>query len=123
MNGIAHFAINADDVPGTRAFYETVFGWRFSAFGPPGEFFRIETPDGPRGAIQKRRELVPGQPTVGFECTIEVSDVDATARTVTDAGGRILMEKATIPGVGDLIFFADPAANVVGAIQYVQTRN
>jgi uncharacterized protein len=122
MNGIAHFAINADDVPATRRFYETVFGWRFSAFGPP-DFFRIETPDGPNGAIQKRRELLPGQPTIGFECTIEVPDVDATARTVTDAGGRILMDRTTIAGVGDLIFFADPSGNVVGAIQYLPTRN
>jgi uncharacterized protein len=122
MNGLTHFAINADDVPTSMAFYEKVFGWQFNAYGPPGDFYQITTPDGPRGAIQKRRELVPGQPTIGFECTIEVADVDATARTVTEAGGRILMEKATIPGVGDLIFFADPAGNVLGAIRYAQTK-
>jgi uncharacterized protein len=117
MNAITHFAINADDVPATRRFYESVFGWRFTPFGPP-DFYRIETPDGPRGAIQKRRDLLPGQPTVGYECTIEVADVDATAKTVTQSGGRIIMEKTTIAGVGDLIFFADPSGNVAGAIRY-----
>jgi predicted enzyme related to lactoylglutathione lyase len=117
MNAISHFAINADDVPTTRRFYETVFGWRFTAFGPP-DFYRIETPDGPNGAMQKRRDLVEGHPTNGFECTIGVADVDAIAKTVTAAGGRIVMDKTTIAGVGDLIFFADPSGNIAGAMQY-----
>jgi uncharacterized protein len=117
MNGIAHFAINVDDVPTARRFYETVFGWRFTAYGPP-DFYRIQTPDGPGGALQKRRDLVEGQPTIGFECTVAVADVDATARSVTAAGGRILMAKTRLAGVGDLIFFADPSGNVVGAMRY-----
>ena len=35
-------------------------------------------------------------------------------------GGRVVMERATIPGVGDLVFVADPSGNVVGVIQYVR---
>ena len=42
MPHVAHFAINADDVPRARRFYERVFGWKFSAWGPP-EFYKIET--------------------------------------------------------------------------------
>lgn len=122
MNGIAHFAVNADDVPAARRFYETVFGWRFAAFGPP-DFYRIETPGGPNGALQKRRELLDGQPMIGFECTIEVADVDATAQAVLDAGGQMIMNKTTIVGVGDLIFFTDPAGNVAGAIQFDSEAN
>ncbi len=126
---LAHFAINADDVPATRRFYEQVFGWRFTAWGPPG-FYHISpgdggVADGPAtgdgsivGALQKRRDLIPGRPTTGFECTIAVADVDAIARAVPAHGGRILMERSTIPGVGDLIFFADPSGNVVGAMRY-----
>ena len=34
------------------------------------------------------------------------------------SGGRILMEKANIPGVGDLIYFEDPEGNVAGAMRY-----
>ena len=117
MNEISHFAINADDVPAARAFYEKVFGWRFTAFGPP-DFYRIETPSGPGGALQKRRELVEDQSTIGYECTIGVADVDATAAAVTVTGGRIVMPRTTIAGVGHLIFFTDPAGNVVGAMEY-----
>jgi predicted enzyme related to lactoylglutathione lyase len=34
-NNIAHFAIDADNVPRARRFYEAVFGWRFTPWGPP----------------------------------------------------------------------------------------
>src|SRR5256885_16797989 len=61
-NTVSHFAINADDLPTTRRFYETVFGWHFTAFGPP-DFYRIDTGGTPAGAIQKRRNLVEGPPT------------------------------------------------------------
>ena len=121
-NNFAHFAINASDVDGSKRFYERVFGWRFSAFGPP-DFYRISYPDDDqetfRGALQQRRELVPGQRMVGFECTFDdVDDVDAVAAQVVDAGGRVVMPKTTIPGVGDLIFVADPDGNIFGAMRY-----
>jgi uncharacterized protein len=117
---VAHFAINADDVERARRFYEAVFGWRFEAWGPP-DFYRFAAGDGPRGALQARRELVPGRPTVGFECTVAVDDVDATAAAVAAAGGKVLMAKTTIAGVGDLIFFQDPEGNPVGAMRYDPT--
>lgn len=122
MGNVRHFAINADDLPRARRFYERVFGWTFEPWGPPG-FFMIATGDaapGPLGSLQGRRDLVPGHRTTGFECTIAVDrDVDAVAADVVASGGRILMEKATIPGVGDLIWFEDSEGNVAGAMQYV----
>ena len=119
MFTLAHFAINADDLPATRRFYENVFGWRFSAWGPPG-FYQIRPPDGGDviGALQQRRDLMSGQPTVGYECTVAVPDVDAVVAAVKASGGRILMDKTTIAGVGDLVFFADPSGNVAGAMRY-----
>ena len=37
-----HFAINADDVPRARAFYERVFGWEFTPWGPP-DFYQTRS--------------------------------------------------------------------------------
>ena len=54
----------------------------------------------------------------GFECTVAVDDVGAVAEAVVANGGRLLMERTTIPGVGELVFFEDPAGNVAGAMQY-----
>jgi len=120
-NNLFHFAINADDVTASRAFYESIFGWRFIPWGPPG-FFQIQTgPDddpGVKGALQQRRQLVEGTPTLGLEGTFTVDDVQETERLVRSAGGDIVMERFTISGVGHLIFFRDPAGNVLGAMQH-----
>ena len=119
-NNVSFFAINADDVPRARKFYETVFGWRFEPWGPPG-FYLIETSPEPsgavRGGLQERRELVPGQKMVGFECTISVVNIDRTIRTIEDNGGRIAAPKFHIPTVGTAAYFVDPEGNVVGLMQ------
>ncbi len=121
MPNLYHFAINADDVPRARQFYERAFGWTFSAWGPP-KFYMIQTnaegePAGIHGSLQGRRELLPGGRMTGFECTIAVPSIDATAQAVVAAGGKIVLEKSIIAGVGALMFFQDTEGNVFGAIQ------
>lgn len=118
---IRHFAINADDVPRARRFYERVFGWRFESWGPPG-FLLIHTGSvsdpGIQGALQGRRELIDGEKMIGYECSIAVNDVDAVEKAVVASGGTIVMPKSVIPTVGHLIFFRDTEGNVAGAMQY-----
>ena len=117
-NTLAHFAINADDVERARRFYEKVFGWKFSAWGPP-DFYQIEAKGSPvMGALQGRRELVRGQRTVGFECTIAVPSIEDAERAVLANGGKIALARSVIVGVGTLAFFQDPEGNVFGAMQY-----
>ena len=120
-NDIRHFAINADDLARARRFYEGVFGWKFEPWGPPN-FLLIKTgtdkEPGIQGALQGRRELVPGKRMIGYECSIGVDDVDQVAAAVRANGGRVLMERVTIVGVGHLIFFEDTEGNVAGAMQY-----
>jgi uncharacterized protein len=119
---VAHFAINAGDVPRARGFYESVFGWKFQAWGPPG-FFMIDTGTAPAvaplmGSLQQRREIVPGVAMHGFECTISVADIQATLAAVKGSGGEIVMDLCTIAGVGHLFFFRDTEGNIAGAMQY-----
>jgi predicted enzyme related to lactoylglutathione lyase len=118
---VAHVAINADDVARARRFYERVFGWEFRPWGPPG-FLQITTGTadhpGILGALQGRRELVPGVRMPGYECTIGVADVDAVAAAVVANGGKIILPKTQIPTVGHLIFFRDTEGNIAGAMQY-----
>ncbi len=121
-NHLAHFAVSAEDTQRAMKFYEAVFGWGFEPYGPPG-FYILHT-DGPgkggkvMGALQKRFEVVPGVHLNGYECTISTRDIAKTAEAVERAGGKLLMPKAVIPGVGALIRFADSEGNVVCAMQY-----
>jgi len=117
-NTLAHFAINAADVDQARRFYEKVFGWKFNAWGPPG-FYQIEAKGSPVfGALQGRRELIKGQRTIGFECTIAVPSIDKVEAAVLASGGKVALERSVIVGVGTLMFFEDPDGNVFGAMQY-----
>jgi predicted enzyme related to lactoylglutathione lyase len=106
---VTHIAVNADDDGATRAFYEALFEWRFELYYPG--FVRTPLPaaDEMVAAVQKRRELLPGIRTNGPEVTIEVDDLRAVLGRVVGLGGRILMERSTVPGVGDLAFLADPS--------------
>lgn len=120
MAKLTHIGINADDVDASRRFYTRTFGWPFVPWGPPG-FYRVDADDptgpGVTAALQQRRNLLAG-PTTGFECTMAVDDVDRTVRTAVAEGGRVLMDRTSIAGVGHLIWLADPSGNVVGAMTY-----
>lgn len=115
---LTHFAINTDDVGATQTFYGSVFGWQFREYGPGFVQILDESGEAAMGAIQERRQLLDGQPTLGFECTIGVDNVDYVSERALAAGGRILMEKSTIPGVGHLMAFEDPGGNPFLAMQY-----
>jgi uncharacterized protein len=117
MFEVGHMAINADDVDATRAFYESVCGWHFEAWGPRG-FHRAELPGGFTVAIQQRRELIPGSPTIGAEATIMVNDVAACVERAEAAGGQALMPPTQIQGVGTVAFVADPGGNPIGLMQH-----
>jgi uncharacterized protein len=122
MSQVAHFAINADDVDRALRFYQAVFGWKFQAYGPPG-FFMVDEKSAAasvplRGSLQRRREIVPGVAMRGFECTISVDDVEATATAIEKNGGKIVMQICTLAGIGRLLFFQDPEGNIAGAMEY-----
>ncbi len=115
---LRHFALNAADVDAARRFYAAVFDWGFVPWGPPG-FFKIDTGDTTvQGALQKRRDLVPGTPTLGLEGTFGVDDVASVVRVALASGGRLLMAPTTISGVGHLAWLTDPDGNAVGAMEY-----
>ena len=118
-NKLSHFAIEADDVERALAFYETVFGWRFSPWGPPG-FYLIEGA-GVHGALQRRREPVPTG-RKGFECSFAVDDIDRTCSLIEGAGGRLLGPQHAIPTIGRMRQFADTEGNEAIICQYLPDR-
>ena len=122
-NNIGRFAINADDVPRARDFYQKVFGWKFEPWGPPN-FYLIETGAeqvrAVGGLLQERRELVPDGRTIGFECTIGVQDLDETIRAIENNGGKMVTEKFLIPNVATVAYFQDTEGNVAGISEAVK---
>lgn len=114
---LRHFAINADDVPRARRFYETLFGWTFTPWGPPGFYQTRDSGPGHLGALQQRRRIG-GHRMPDIELSFGVDDLAAAIAAIEAHGGQILMPPFRIEGVGELIFFRDSEGNVAGAMQY-----
>jgi uncharacterized protein len=126
-NQLSHFAIHADDLERARKFYAGVFGWSFQGLDgtgvPMSDFCQIipdpsGNPGAHIGAIQARKFNVAPQPVIGYECSFTVDDVDAVARSVETNGGKIVMRKSPIPGVGWIVKFLDSEGNLACAVQY-----
>lgn len=120
-NPLAHFAINADDVERAKSFYESVFGWTFAAWGPPG--FYMIFPNGdqaerPHGSLQQRSEPLDGTGMRGFECSFAVQDLAAINAAIESNGGAFVMRDIEIPTVGTMTQFHDTEGNLVTAMQY-----
>jgi predicted enzyme related to lactoylglutathione lyase len=116
-NTFRHFSINADDTARGRRFYEAVFGWTFTPWGPPGFWMIDGVGPGLSGALQGRHHI-DGQPMPGLTVTFAIDDVPATVAAIKANGGQILMQPAVIEGVGELIYFKDSEGNIAGAMKY-----
>jgi predicted enzyme related to lactoylglutathione lyase len=120
-NNITHFAIEADDLPRARRFYEDVFGWQFTPWGPP-DFLQIRTgtkdDPGVLGALQRRDDPVGDGGARTFTCTIGVDSLEATLEKIITSGGSVTMPPFVIVGVGTLAYFEDTEGNRVGAMEY-----
>lgn len=116
---LRHFAINADDVQRAKTFYELIFGWKFTPYGPPNFYQVWNAGTGLVGALQERRTLIAGKSIFGFEATFAVDDIRATLKAAEANGERILMQPYLIEGVGEIGYFEDPEGNACGVAQYL----
>jgi predicted enzyme related to lactoylglutathione lyase len=121
MNKLCHFDIHCDDVERAARFYQRLFDWRCNAY--PGmslsEFVQIKTADGATiGGLQSRKFNPADRDLVGFECSIRVTDIDATAKVAESLGAKVLMPKTAIPGVGWIFKFLDTEGNLCCAVAH-----
>jgi hypothetical protein len=105
----------SDDPPATRAFYETVFGWRFHEI-PNAGYWLVQAPGRPHGGLLKRPP--PGAfappPTLNY---ILVASVDEAAKRIVEAGGRILKPRYEVPGMGAFAVFEAPGGVVHNVVE------
>lgn len=110
-----HFEIMAEDPARATQFYSKVFGWQISKWEGPEDYWLVITGSddqpGINGGIGKSR----GEPlTVN---TLAVSSVDEYAEKVVQNGGKIVLPKMAIPGVGYQIYCQDTEGIVFGLHQ------
>jgi predicted enzyme related to lactoylglutathione lyase len=103
-----------DDVATSRAFYERLFGWKFSNLGN----YVVALNDGRpmAGMFQRPRpkDRVAEPRWFGY---VSVPSVDRARRAVISAGGRVLAPPEKMPDRGEQAVFADPEGAVFGVIK------
>ncbi len=111
-----HFEIPVDHPEKIMDFYSKVFGWKFAKWEGPTDYWLITTGADPEpginGGLLRKRD--PHQPCVN---TVGVPNLGETLKTLSDGGGKIVMPKMAVPGVGWLAYAQDPEGNMIGMMQ------
>jgi predicted enzyme related to lactoylglutathione lyase len=115
-----HFDLTVDNPERAMKFYKDIFGWKFEKWNGPMEYWMVTTGDekelGINGGLSKRGES--GMPNMN---TIGVSSVDKFSKMVQDEGGKVLMPKSPIPGMGWFATCQDTEGNTFGIIEEDRT--
>jgi hypothetical protein len=110
-----HFDISAEDPERAAAFYSSAFGWTFTKWDGPMEYWLVSTGEGEAGidgGLSFRQHEAPEVPF-----TLDVPSVDDYVAKVSEAGGTIVQPRSAIPGVGWMAVFCDPEGNVFGMME------
>lgn len=107
-----HVEFASKDPARTRKFLGDVFGWEFQSM-PGMDYHVYATPLGPGGAVMGLAEERPP----GVLNYVLSSDLEAGVTKIVAAGGKILVAKKEIPGVGWWALFEDPTGIVLALFQ------
>jgi predicted enzyme related to lactoylglutathione lyase len=121
---IVHFEIPADDVEKLRKFYSALFGWKIEKMPGPVEYWGIATvpvdekgmPQRPgvNGGMMKRQN--PEHKPVNY---VAVESVDEYVKKIEALGGRVIVPKMEVPGIGWWALALDPEGNQFAIMQSV----
>ncbi|NIM47141.1 MAG: VOC family protein [Candidatus Aenigmarchaeota archaeon] len=119
MPRVVHFEIGVDNPERAKQFYEKIFGWKIEKYGPM-DYWLIITGEkgepGIDGALMKGEES-----KQNIVNTISVPSIDEFIERVKENGGKILMPKQTIPGIGYHTYCQDTEGNIFGIMEEDKT--
>ncbi|MBI4330631.1 MAG: VOC family protein [Chloroflexi bacterium] len=117
MPRVVHFEIPIDNPDRAVKFYTKVFAWKIDKYAGPEDYWLVTTgPDnqpGINGALMRRQEPL----ATAVTNSIEVPSVDDYLKKVTAGGGKVVMPKMAIPGVGWAAYCSDTEGNKFGLFQ------
>ncbi len=109
---IVHFEIPANDAERLSQFYGRVFGWKFEKAPMPGmEYWMIST--GPQGQSVGGGMYRKTDPNDGPRNFVLVERIDPAIAEFKAAGGREVVPRSEVPGMGLSFIGADPEGNLI----------
>ncbi|MEM7247384.1 MAG: VOC family protein [Acidobacteriota bacterium] len=105
-HGIDYIEFTVTDMTAAQEFYGSVFGWKFTQYGP--DYAGIQGPEPGRevGGFSRQAEGSTGGPLI----VLYSQDLEATLAAVRGAGASIVTEPFEFPG-GRRFHFQDPSGN------------
>lgn len=103
-----------DDLPAARKFYSHLFGWTFRDIGGYAIAANDERPLA--GMFQRPRPADPQAKPRWFGY-ISVPNVANAEKTVSHAGGRVLVARQKLPARGEQAVFADAEGAIFGVVR------
>jgi hypothetical protein len=118
---VVHWELWSPEPGRLAAFYEKAFGWTVRLL-PDTDYRLVETGGngGINGGIMKPKQG-PWPGNMAFY--IDVDDLDAYGKRIVEAGGRIIVARQEVAGVGSFALFADPDNRVLGMWQQNKTSS
>jgi uncharacterized protein len=124
MPTIVHFEIPSDDIERSRKFYNELFGWKiekWSGLSEGMEYWLISTVDdkGDKavgGGMMKRQS--PQQQGINY---FDVKSVQEYSAKVEQLGGKVIMPKSPVPGMGYMAGCKDSENNGFGIFELDET--
>ena len=123
MDPIVHFEIPVNDIEKARAFYGATFGWNLQDWPMPdgSTYIGVHTtpidektrmplkPGAINGGIMKRTDVVKAP-----IFAVNVPSIDDKVKQIESAGGKVVMPKMDMMGMGFYAYVTDPEGNVLG---------
>ena len=116
MARILHFDMTAEDVERSIKFYENVFGWKFTKWEGPMEYWMVSTGPEDEPGIDGGLSIREGGDARVVN-TIGVTSIDDTLAQIVKAGGKIVQPKGPIPGVGYFAQCLDTEGTLFGVME------
>jgi hypothetical protein len=107
---IVHIELSTKDRVAAAKFYSEVFGWKVEQM-PEMNYATFETGEGVGGGFNPVSEQNPAGTVIFY---IDTDDIPASLAKIEALGGKTLVPKTEIPGMGWFGIFQDPSGNKVG---------
>ena len=127
---VVHFEIPADDIEKLRKFYQDLFGWTMNKYPGPTAYYLVGTVPvdektmmplrpGVNGGLFERKDAA--KPELAKPMNyISVESVEEYSQRILALGGKILVPKMEITGIGWWALALDPEGNAFGILEYMK---
>ncbi len=108
-HNIVHVEIPGNNPSETGKFYSDLFGWKTEEV-PGMDYITFEPEDGPGGGFPKVDDQIKIGDVIVY---VDTDDIEATLKKAESLGGKTVLPKTEIPGMGWFAWFTDPDGNTL----------